>query len=237
MSNRTDEVWKSAPVVSAFLSGVRGAIPLAAEQLDVMLRLVAGAGIEVRRILDLGCGDGVLAAALLERYPAAEAVLADFSPAMLEAARARLGGRGTYALADYGAPNWGDAIGGPFDVIVSGLSIHHQPDSRKREVYAEILRLLAPGGVFVHIEHVKSATKWVGSVNDELFIDSLHAHRAHMTREQVAEQLYYRPDKASNILAPVETQCEWLRELGYTDVDCYFKIFELAVFGGRRPSK
>jgi hypothetical protein len=27
-----------------------------------------------------------------------------------------------------------------------------------------------------------------------------------------------------------------LREIGYTDVDCYLKVFELAVFGGRKPA-
>jgi hypothetical protein len=44
----------------------------------------------------------------------------------------------------------------------------------------------------------------------------------------------HRPDKEENILAPVEAQCDWLRELGFIDVDCYLKLFELAVFGGRR---
>ena len=27
----------------------------------------------------------------------------------------------------------------------------------------------------------------------------------------------------------------WLREIGYEEVDCYFRIYELAVFAGRRP--
>lgn len=47
----------------------------------------------------------------------------------------------------------------------------------------------------------------------------------------------HRPDKDANILALVEPQCEWLREFGFEDVDCYFKIFELAIIGGRRPKK
>jgi hypothetical protein len=51
----------------------------------------------------------------------------------------------------------------------------------------------------------------------------------------VARHYYDRPDKSANILAPVERQCTWLREIGFTDVDCYLKVFELAVFGGRRP--
>jgi hypothetical protein len=33
----------------------------------------------------------------------------------------------------------------------------------------------------------------------------------------------------------VEVQCQWLRQIGFGHVDCYLKIFELALFGGLRP--
>jgi hypothetical protein len=46
----------------------------------------------------------------------------------------------------------------------------------------------------------------------------------------------HRPDKAANILAPVELQCGWLREIGFEEVDCCFRIYELAVFAGRKPN-
>jgi len=59
----------------------------------------------------------------------------------------------------------------------------------------------------------------------------------YVTREQVAHEFVHRPDKAANILAPVEAQCEWPRACGYEDVDCFFKVFELAVFGGRKPTR
>ncbi len=52
---------------------------------------------------------------------------------------------------------------------------------------------------------------------------------------QIAREFFRRPDHNANVLASVEAQCEWMREIGYRDVDCFFKIFELAVFGGRRP--
>ena len=45
-----------------------------------------------------------------------------------------------------------------------------------------------------------------------------------------------RPDRVENIVTLVEEQCAWLREIGYQDVDCYFKLLELAVFGGRKAS-
>ncbi len=46
-----------------------------------------------------------------------------------------------------------------------------------------------------------------------------------------------RPDKDANILLSVEVQCDWLREIGYEEVDCYFRIYELAVFAGRKPNQ
>lgn len=53
-----------------------------------------------------------------------------------------------------------------------------------------------------------------------------------MTREDVARQFVQRDDWSANILAPLDDQCQWLREIGYVDVDCFFKAFELAIFGG-----
>jgi SAM-dependent methyltransferase len=239
-----DTVWRSAELVGRYLGGVRGAIPLAAEQIAVMLRLLDGLERPVARVLDLGCGDGVLAAAVLDRHPAAAAVLLDHSPPMLQAAARRFAGRAdrvTLFEADYGDPAWVGRLppGPPFDAVVSGFSIHHQPDDRKRRVYAEVLFLLRPGGLFVNVEHVASRSAWGERMWDGAMTDALFAfHSARdpsATRERIADEYHRRPDKAANILAPVEDQCAWLREIGFADVDCWMKIFELSVFGGRRP--
>ncbi len=240
MAQRTDEVWKKSSLAATYLEGVRGAIPLAAEQIDVMLRLIAASGRPVRSVLDLGCGDGILGEAILDRFPGAKVVLADFSEPMLSAARKRFAGRNAaveFAAADYSDARWLAAIEPfvPFDAVVSGFSIHHQPDSRKREVYAEIFRLLEPGAMFINVEHVSSPTAWLTDLNDELFVDSLLRLHTGKSREEVSAEFYHRQDKSANILAPVELQCDWLREIGFSDVDCYLKIFELAVFGGRKP--
>jgi len=237
------EAWKSATLARTFLEGVRGGIPFAAEQIDVMLRVIEARKAPVGRLLDLGCGNGVLARAILARHPQAQCALVDFSEPMLDAAGAQLGDREPqpqFVLADLGTPDWRRALTGTFDVIVSGYAIHHLPDQRKRDLYGEIFVLLAAGGIFVNIEHVASRTPWVERICDELMIDSLHAFHTRkgspQTREQVANEFVHRPDKAANILVPVEAQCDWLRACGFVDVDCYFKAFELAVFGGRRPT-
>lgn len=243
-TERRDVVWQDPALVATFVSGVRGGLPYAADQLAIMLRVVAASEQPVRRFLDLGSGAGTVASAILSAYPEAEATLLDFSEPMMEAARSQLGegDRRHYVLADFGRRGWVDAVAAlaPFDLIASGFAIHHQPDERKREIYKEIFDLLALGGWFINIEHVSSATPWLQQVSDELLVDSIYAYHQRIgsgkTREEVARDHVYRPDKVANILAPVEDQCAWLREIGYQDVDCYFKVFELAVFGGRKPT-
>jgi tRNA (cmo5U34)-methyltransferase len=36
-------------------------------------------------------------------------------------------------------------------------------------------------------------------------------------------------------MAPLNTQLRWLEEAGFQDVDCWYKNFSFAVFGGHRP--
>jgi SAM-dependent methyltransferase len=246
MNRDEARIWKSETFARQYLDDVRGAIPLAAEQLDVLRRIVGDGRRRLRSFLDLGCGDGILAATLLDAWPRARGVLVDFSEPMLLAAREKLGepGRDLVFLGeDYGRAGWvrsvREAAGSPFDAVVSGYSIHHQPDRRKRALYREIFDLLAPGGVFVNMEHVASAGPRVERIHEERFIDSLHAagRRAGSgkSRARVARAFRARLDKAANLLTPVERQCTWLRRIGFEDVDCFFKHFELAVFGGWRP--
>jgi tRNA (cmo5U34)-methyltransferase len=238
---RSDTSWQKEEVSKSYLEGVRGAIPLAEEQLDIVLKMIETVNPHFENFLDLGCGDGILGRVILSKYPAVQGVFLDFSPTMLEAAKSKVKGKNIeFICQDYGVKEWVNAVEkyGLFDVIVSGFSIHHQPNARKQEIYAEIYRLLKPGGLFLNLEHVASNSEWLGKVFDEYFIDSLyafhHQNQGEKSRAEIGQEYYYRPDKAANILAPVEMQCDWLRELGYINVDCYFKIFEIALFGGMR---
>lgn len=240
---RTDIVWQNAALAKNFLENVRAGVPYGYDQIEIMLRLIRARGESLTSFVDLGCGGGALARAILAEYPTAHGVLIDFSEPMLAAARTQLADFGDqlqYIKGDLASPAWQTDLRGAFDAIVSGYAIHHLPHERKRQLYAEILDALAPNGIFVNVEHVASATPWGEAQFDDLMIDSLFAYHTAQhtgkTREQIRDELVKRPDKIANILAPVETQLQWLREIGYQDVDCFFKVFELAVFGGRRSN-
>ena len=244
MSSAANEVWKNDWVVRRFLEGVRGGVPYANDQLEVMLRLLDAAGQPIERFLDLGSGSGLLAIAILTRHPDAHATLVDFSEPMMEAARDLLGddtSLPTFVLADLNSADWVSAVrdDAPYDAIVSGFAIHHLGNERKAALYQEILPLLAPGALFINVEHVSSASKWLEQVWDDAIIDSMteYHEKQHtgQTRSTIAREYEERLDQHANVLASVETQLQWLRDAGFADVDCTFKYFELAVLVGRRP--
>lgn len=235
----TPHPWQTTDWIGRYLSGLRAALPLASEQLDVMLYVIQQLGQPVQRFLDLGCGSGTLSRLLLDRYPESHGVLVDFSAPMLdtarttfEAARVTLIEHNLYESVQTPAIH----AQAPYQAIVSGYAIHHLSDVRKQSLYAEVFDLLQPGGVFINVEHIASPTPRV----EDLFItataDSLfrseQAAGALPDYEAIVAKL--REDDG-DIVAPVEDQCHWLRELGFTDVDCYMKIYAFAVFGGVKP--
>lgn len=171
---------------------------------------------DVRRILDLGAGDGHTLALLLAARPGATGVGLDFSGPMLAAARERFDGESRVELAQH---DFGTRLPdlGRFDLVVSSFAIHHLEDERKRALYREVFELLEPGGAFANLEHVASPTE---RLHREFF-------------DAIGEPIEH--EDPSDRTVAVETQLGWLREVGFEHVDCHWKWREMALLVGTRP--
>jgi tRNA (cmo5U34)-methyltransferase len=170
------------------------------------------------QVLDLGTGDGRLLSLLLAGNPQIKrGVALDFSDPMLTKAKTRFQDdtRVIIVKHDFSLPLSQDL--GYFDAIVSSLAIHHLTHERKRQLYTEVFSHLNHGGVFCNFEHVSSST--------------LELHR----RFFLAIGQMHETEDPSNKLLDVETQLGWLREIGFVDVDCYWKWLELALLVGVKP--
>ena len=204
-------LWTSTEHALDYLSRA-DAIPHRVEGESTLLEFVPPT---VKRILDLGTGDGRLLALVKLDHPDVTATAVDFSPAMLEAARHRFADDRSVTVL---AHNLEDPLPelGSFDAVVSSFAIHHLIHERKRALYAEIYTRLNSGGVFCNLEHVASPTP------------QLH--------EEFLDRIGYtvETEDPSNKLLDVEVQLGWLKEIGFRDVDCHWKWRELALLTGRR---
>jgi tRNA (cmo5U34)-methyltransferase len=171
----------------------------------------------VERVLDLGCGDGRLLDLVLTARPDATGLALDFSAAMLDAARQRFAGDDRVEVGEHDLFEPLPDLGA-FDAVVSSFAIHHLTHERKRALYGEVFDRLRPGGAFLNLEHVASP--------------SSELHLAFLAAMGVAPE----DEDPDNILAPVEDQLVWLRELGFVHVDCHWKWLELALLAGVRPA-
>ena len=217
MSTKTGvNLWTSSDHAANYL-GRANSIPHRTEGESTLLEFVPP---KARRLLDLGTGDGRLLALVksqlaTEAARPIEAVAIDFSPAMLEAVRKRFAGDSSVTVVAHDLSQPLPQLG-KFDAVVSSFAIHHVVHERKRALYAEIYELLTSGGVFCNLEHVASPTQ------------KLHEEFLHSIGYTV------ETEDPSNKLLDLQTQLQWLREIGFADVDCHWKWRELALMVGRK---
>ena len=208
------EEWTTTEHVHRYLDRA-DEFPRRAEGEGVLLEHVPR---NARRILDLGTGDGRLLALLRIDRPEMLGIGLDFSELMLQAAGKRFSDEEGVELVEHDLAEPLPALG-RFDAVVSSMAIHHLEDERKRSLYGEVFELLGPGGVFANFEHVASPT-----------------HRLHLAFfATIGEPLEH--EDPSDRLVDVETQLGWLREVGFDDVDCYWKWLEMALLIGVKPAE
>jgi SAM-dependent methyltransferase len=108
-------------------------------------------------VLDVGGGSGVVTEAVLDAYPAARVTLQDFSEHMLARAREKFSSYDRairYVQCDLEDPAWPQKVGGPFDLVVSGIAIHNLKDlAAMAACYEAVHGLLKPGGCFLDYDH------------------------------------------------------------------------------------
>ncbi len=178
------------------------------------------------RVLDLGCGTGLITQFLLERYPKASFVLLDLADEMLAVAAERFRGQAVeLCLADYVA----ESFDGQFDLIVSGLSIHHLDGHDKARLFGKCHRHLKDGGLFINADQVCGGSAEIEALYRRDWLAKIRV--SGLTEDQVDSALERTKEDRMSTLTD---QLRWLKDAGFADVECWYKSFSFAVFGGMK---
>ncbi|HEY3115145.1 MAG TPA: class I SAM-dependent methyltransferase [Chloroflexota bacterium] len=181
------------------------------------------------RVLDVGSGHGVVAAAVLEAFPKATAVGLDISEAMMEIGRERMsrfGDRFRYHLGDFADGSLPADLTEKFDVVVSARAIHHLTPENKQRLYANLFAVLAEGGCFYDIDNMRP---------NEAFLQQLYRRGPDAVRPMGAPAVGTpRPagTPSREHPDPMEDQLGWLRAAGFQHVDCLWKQLGRSMIAG-----
>ncbi len=236
-THSNDAVWRDNEMVANWVarSDERERGRLSARQM--MADLLPFSVGESFTFVDLGAGTGAASRAVLDRYPRARAVLADYSPQMMEEGRRELEayeGRFSYVEIDLEQGRWPAELEAGLQAVISSLCVHHLTDRRKEGLFGEIFERLAPGAWYLNYDPVKAEDPEVeqawAAAHDRRDPQAAE-RRAHRSEEEQA-----RYENHVRHIIPLSPQLGFLRAAGFEAVDAYWKELDHVIMGGRRPA-
>lgn len=133
----------------------------------MMAELVSSQNSRPLKIVDLGCGLGMLSKRIAEKLPVAEFFLVDFADKMLQRATenlAHLDLKSHYICMDFREYEFSELS---YDAIVSSLALHHLRPGEKNVFYPKLYKALKPGGVFINFDtFAEPVAEWEALIRD-----------------------------------------------------------------------
>jgi SAM-dependent methyltransferase len=134
------------------------------------LKQIEQSPMTILRTLELGSGPGFLAKHVLESTRDFSYVMLDFSLAMHQLAKARLGElvtRAVFIEQSFKDPTWTSGLG-KFECVLTNQAVHELRHKRYApELHAQVKSVLAPGGFYLVCDHFAGEG---GMANDQLYM-------------------------------------------------------------------
>jgi tRNA (cmo5U34)-methyltransferase len=192
--------------------------------------------VDAPRVLDLGCGDGLLMQELMKSDNRIRATLVDGFSEMLESAKKRLADFRDvqFVQATFQDLLVDDPLHTSFDFILSSFAIHHLETQEKKALFEYIYHHLSADGFFLNLDVVlapyQDLEEWYLSLWREWISASVDSARK-PDLLPIPQQYKDNPDNFPDTLS---SQLEALQAIGFKNVDCFYKYGIFTIFGGKR---
>lgn len=217
-------------------------VPDRDEQIQAICNLASYAKVN-RDIIELCCGPGLLAKALLERLPHSRLLGYDGSLVMLAQANKTLEEFGErfssrqflLESSDWRVPDQ------QAHLIVSSLAIHHLDDQEKEILYRDLYKMLAPGGMLIIADIVLpagqtgtrlAAAAWDSAVRTQALAADGNLDMFHRFNTD-RWNLFRFPDDMDKP-SVLSDQLKWLQDAGFIFADVYWMKAGHAIFGAQK---
>ena len=221
-------------------------VPGRAEQMAALLDLIPARIDEQFTIVELASGEGVLAQEILERFHACNYVALDGSEVMRQHMGEKLRQfRDRLEIRPFEWPQqeWRDNLPRPLRCVLSSLSVHHLFDEEKQQLFRELADHLVPGGALLVADIIEPATRQIAALfakqYDEIVRKQSMQIRGDLSGFEQFQQIgwnYFRHDylaeDTNDHPSCLSDQLLWLREAGFSIVDCFWMQAGHAVYGG-----
>ena len=218
--------------------------PSRAEQLRMVIGLIPAEPEQKFLAVDLACGAGSLSAAVLGRFPKSRVLALDGSATMLTEARRQLGKFGDRVECrefDLFDDAWLDDLPTPPLCFLSSLAIHHLDADQKKRLFTRVHERLLPGGALLVIDVVDPANQRALTAYGDAWDATVREQSIAATGDLEAYQSFaagwnhFRtPDVEFDKPSGLFEQLQWLQEIGFRQVDCFWLRAGHALYGGYR---
>jgi SAM-dependent methyltransferase len=222
-------------------------VPAREQQMRIMVDLLRGLP-QPSAILELCCGEGLLAEMLLAELAGFSYFGLDGSDLMLEQANRRLsrfGSRvklGTFELSDRSWRRQQLTV----NAVVSSLAIHHLDGVGKQTLFKDVFAMVDDGGAFIIADMIEPTTNAGRMVAADAWDEVVHQRTLELDGSTKGMDFFihkgwntYRfpdPDDIDHP-SPLVDQLKWLEKAGFVDIDVHYMQAGHALFSGWKKTE
>ena len=213
--------------VPAYPELMQRIIPYYDHQRDLMVSLMPRDRARPLRILDLGCGPGLMARRLAAEFPSARLTLFDLTVEMIDRCKSQFGAdpRVSFQVGNFRE----DDFGSGYDVILASLSLHHATVAERPLLAERLFRSLRPGGQLITAEVIIDESSDVRERQYELW-------RQFMDSQGEDGAAWYQKHLAKDHPVYVPAWTRLLAEAGFVSPGCFWRYLNFAVLCGWRAA-
>lgn len=178
------------------------------------------------KVLDLGCGNGLLSELIAKQLPDVSLVGFDITDEMLEFYRHKISAI-TPGFETIQGDYRNDDIGEGYDIIVSGMTLHHLTHNERKLFYDRLYTALNPGGVYISNDIIMDE-------NPTIKADQYNLWKDFMKENGEDPEFWYGKHMEKDHPLSLTQQIEWLSASGFVDVGCYWRNYNFAITKARK---